>query len=81
MMGPTRVLIWDPCPFGLPEVLTVAHMPLCALQLKYSSDKAVPVQLLHRAAQLQASDPARRAELPKRLNPSIYLKTTIRIPI
>ena len=24
-MAPVRVLIWDPCPFGLPE-MTVAHI-------------------------------------------------------
>ena len=23
---PARVLIWDPCPFGLPEILAVAHV-------------------------------------------------------
>ena len=26
IIGPTEVLIWDPCPVGSPEILTVAHM-------------------------------------------------------
>ena len=26
IVGLTRVLIWDPCPFGLPEILTRAHV-------------------------------------------------------
>ena len=26
MTGPTRVLIQDPCPVGLPEILAVTHM-------------------------------------------------------
>ena len=26
MAAPTRVLMQDPCPLGLPELLTVAHM-------------------------------------------------------
>ena len=25
-LGPTEVLMWDPCPFGLPDALTVAHV-------------------------------------------------------
>ena len=25
-MGPTKVLVYDPCAFGLPEILTVAHV-------------------------------------------------------
>ena len=25
-MGPTRLLLQDPCPFGLPELSTVAHI-------------------------------------------------------
>ena len=25
-MGPTQVLVCDPCPLGLPEMLTMAHM-------------------------------------------------------
>ena len=28
MMGPTRGLIQDPCPFGLSEMLTVARLEL-----------------------------------------------------
>ena len=27
-MGPTDVLLWDPCPFGLPVILAVAQMDL-----------------------------------------------------
>ena len=26
ILGPTRVLVWDPCPFGFPEMVTVAHI-------------------------------------------------------
>ena len=24
--APTKVLVWDPCPFGQPRILTVAHI-------------------------------------------------------
>ena len=27
-MGPTRVIVQDPCPVGLPEILTIAHVVL-----------------------------------------------------
>ena len=26
MRAPAKILIWNPCPFGLPEMLTVARM-------------------------------------------------------
>ena len=26
MKGPTKALLWYPCPFGRPAILTVAHM-------------------------------------------------------
>ena len=29
-MVPTIVLVQDPCPFGIPEIQTVAHMELLA---------------------------------------------------
>ena len=25
-MAPAKVFIWDPCPLGVPEILTAAHM-------------------------------------------------------
>ena len=28
VMCPTRVVLWDPCPLGLPESLTLAHVAL-----------------------------------------------------
>ena len=34
IVGPTGVLIWDPCPFGLPELLTAAQVTLAGF-LRY----------------------------------------------
>ena len=28
MYWPFKVVTWDPCPFGLPKILTVAHILL-----------------------------------------------------
>ena len=47
MKGPTKLLILDPCPFGLPEILTVASSTLCPPQ---SHAEALPPNSL----QLQA---------------------------
>ena len=38
MTGPARVLMQDPCPLGLPEMLTVDHMSL----LSAGNSLAVP---------------------------------------
>ena len=33
IVGPARVLMWDPCPFGLPEMLTVAQVLVGGISL------------------------------------------------
>ena len=35
-MGPAKVPIKDPCPFGLPVILTVAHMGVPTTRAQYS---------------------------------------------
>ena len=48
-MAPTRTLVWDLCPFGLPEISTVAHIKKT---LPPGIEESVPTSTMRKAPDL-----------------------------
>ena len=55
-MDPIKVLIWDPCPFGSPTPLTVAHMRVLCREYVLASRECVLASGYHERQGLYVED-------------------------